>query len=251
MASGSRGNASLIEAGGTTVLVDCGLPVRELEKRIVLVGKNPKKVEAVFLTHEHRDHLSGLVAFCHKYNALAFVHEKVFYKFSYLFEKIRDNVRVFSFSDFYFGSLTVSPFELCHDSVCCVGFAFYCGGKKVSFATDTGYLPDVALEAMQGSDIVFLESNHDQKMLLFGPYDARLKRRIASEEGHLSNADCAKAVVGLARGGTKSFVLCHLSQENNLPEIARNTVAEAAVDAGYQIELEVASQNNPTKIFVM
>ena len=249
IASGSKGNCSIIQTDGTCVLVDCGLPVREVEARLKSSGFLPERVEAIFLTHEHVDHVSGVVAFCSKYGTLLFLHKKVFYRFSYMFEKIKDKIRIFDFTDFYFQDLTVSPFELSHDSECCTGFSFYNIGKKVSFATDTGYISAESLQKMEQSDIVFLESNHDSHMLVVGPYPARLKKRIASEEGHLSNDLAAKYACELARKGTKIFVLSHLSETNNLPEKAFQTVSDALCTSGFSCKVIVAKQAGLPDIF--
>lgn len=251
LASGSKANATFLQADDTCVLIDCGLSVKELERRLKMVGKDARQINAVFLTHEHRDHISGLVSFCKKYSVPVFVHARVNAKYGFMLEPIKDQVKTFVNSDFYFGSLTISPFLLSHDSECCVGFSFYHMGKKVSIATDTGFVPSAAIDAMRGSDIAFLESNHDQQMLIYGPYNARLKRRIASEEGHMSNKMCASVAVSLAAWGTKRFVLCHLSAQNNTPDKALGTVESALLNAGYSVNLEVASQYMPTKVFAV
>lgn len=249
LASGSHGNSTFLSTGLTNILIDCGLCLKDIESKLYMIKKEPKNINAIFITHEHKDHISGIVAFVKKYNCLVFLHDKIFSECSFMFAQILSNVKIFGTNDFYFQDLTVSPFELIHDSVFCVGFSFYCQGKKVSIATDTGILPKQALMAMQGSDLALIEANHDVKMLIYGPYNARLKKRIASDEGHLSNEDAAKIIVELARMGTRKFVLCHLSLENNTEKIALFTVNNALIEAGYEGIVECAQQYNITKIF--
>ena len=249
LASGSRGNSSWLESNNTCVLIDCGLPLRILEQKISSINKSPKSVQAIFLTHEHRDHILGLVAFCRKYNTVVFMHRKVFFRYSYLFDKIQNNIRTFDNNDFYFGDFTVSPFPVSHDSIYPVGFAFYSFGKKVAFVSDTGFVSDVILDSIVGSNLIFIESNHNKNMLMFGPYNAKLKCRISSDLGHLSNEQAADAILYLLRTGTKNFVLCHLSKENNNPELAMKEVSEILQDYGYSANIYIASQDQPSKIF--
>lgn len=230
-------------------MVDDGLNLKETEKRMGEVGVDPKKIMAIFLTHEHNDHLAGVVAFAKKYGCLVFLHKQVFLELSFMFEKVKDQVRVFDCNDFYFGALTVSPFATSHDAIYPVGFSFYHCGKKATILTDTGYVTPEAEKGAEGSDIVFVESNHDKQMLVYGPYNAKLKRRIASDVGHLSNTDCAKFCEQLARGGTRMFVLSHLSQANNTKQIARKTCENQLENAGFVCKIEVADQYLPTPMF--
>ena len=249
LASGSRGNSYYISSGGTEVLVDDGLSLADIENRLAMIGKRPENIKAIFLTHEHRDHLSGVVAFCLKYNAKFYVHKRAIRVISFMIEKIIKNVVLFGDEDFYFENFTVSTFALSHDSAHPIGFSFYSMGKKVTVLTDTGIVPQESLEAIIGSDLIFLESNHDVQMLLYGPYPARLKKRILSEQGHLSNDYSAEITSFLAQNGTKTVVLSHLSEKNNLPSKAIETAEKAISACGKTVHLFVAYQEKPTRIF--
>ena len=249
MASGSKGNAYYLKSQNTEILVDDGLSVAEVEKRLKQIGKDAKDIKAIFLTHEHNDHISGVVGFCDKYGAKLFVHSRTRLAIAFLTEKIADKIQIFDLNDFYFEDLTISPFMVSHDAVFPLGFSFYCMGKKVSILTDSGYVSPDTLEAVAGSDIAVIESNHDENMLLLGSYPAKLKRRIAGREGHLSNVEAARCAKTLCESGTKTIILAHLSEKNNLPSLALETTKNLICNK--DVEVCVATQNAPTKLFIL
>lgn len=246
LASGSKANAYYISAQNTEILVDCGLSVAEIEKRLFLIGKNPQNIKAIFLTHEHSDHVAGVVGFCAKYGALLFVHRMARNAIAFLTGKIDSQIRTFDTADFYFEALTVSPFLISHDAAFPVGFSFYSMGKKVTIMIDTGVVTADMLAAAAGCNAIVLEANHDVNMLLSGSYPAHLKRRILGREGHLSNDAAAEVAEFLAGQGTQKIILGHLSQKNNLPELAKACVYNKVCE---KCEIYVASQSAPTKIF--
>ena len=249
LASGSKGNAYYLKSLDTEILVDDGLALADIEKRLKEIGKDPQNIKAIFLTHEHSDHVSGVVAFCAKYGAKLFVHRRARIAIDFLAGKITDKIELFDLADFYFEAFTISPFLLSHDATFPVGYSFYSMGKKVSILTDSGYVPEDAFEAVCGSDLVVLESNYDLNMLICGPYPAKLKRRISGEEGHLSNTDAAICAARLADSGTKTIVLAHLSEKNNLPSVALETTKATLGER--KVELFVSNQYKPTKIFIV
>ena len=249
LASGSKGNAYYLKSCDTEVLIDNGLSLADIEKRLKSIGKSPSAIKAIFLTHEHTDHVSGVVAFCAKYGAKLFVHKRARQAIDFLAGKIANQIEVFDLADFYFEALTISPFLLSHDAAFPVGFSFYSMGKKVSILTDSGYVPEDVFESISGSDLVALESNYDLSMLITGPYPAKLKRRISGEEGHLANADAAVCAKRLADTGTKTIVLVHLSEKNNIEEIAFDCTKAALGDR--KVELCVSNQYKPTKLFIV
>ena len=140
---------------------------------------------------------------------------------------------------FSVGDVRIMPYLLPHDSKVCLGFVFSVGGKKISIATDLGYMPENMLDAMNGSDLVFIESNHDKKMLMGCMYPYIVKQRIISDHGHLSNDQAADIIVKLAKNGTRYFVLSHLSENSNTPEQAYLTSAKALENAGFILEKDV------------
>lgn len=254
LGSGSKGNVTYIESDRAKILVDCGLSLNQIESRLRQIGVSPNEIDAIFITHEHSDHIGALKQFVKKYSTIVFMHylnlEAVLERQEIDYNK----VNCFKIEDFAFKDLIVTPFELSHDSVYCVGYSFNSCGEKVSIATDTGYLPENAIMSMMHSDIIYIESNHSEVLLLNNQnYSVYLKKRILSKYGHLSNIDCAEAVYNLLQGGTKQFVLSHLSENNNTPQLAFSDVssrlAKLGVIEGKDIFIDVASQNKVGTMF--
>ena len=254
LGSGSRGNSTYIESGGAKILVDCGLAIHQMESRLKFIGIEPKDIDAIFITHEHTDHIQSLKQFINKYNSIVYIHKNG--RDAVLSRQNISllNVRTFDTSDFIFKDLIITPFELSHDSDFCVGYTFNSYGQKISIATDTGYLPSGAIDSMFGSDIIYIESNHNEKLLMNNEvYPMKLKKRILSRFGHISNADCAKYIATLYNGGTRQFVLSHLSEKNNTPQIAfRETVdylKSLNINEGQDLFIDIANQDKVGTMF--
>lgn len=244
LSSGSHGNSTYIKAGKTEILLDAGTTLTTIEKRLKQIGADPGNISAIFLTHEHFDHIKGAKAFSKKHNCKIFVHQ---FSIPWIMAKlgeVKENVFTFTCEDFYYEELTVSPFKVSHDSMFCVGFSFYHQQTKFSAATDIGEFSFETLTHMEKSDLVFIESNHDEDLLLSGNYHSSLKRRIKSKNGHLSNRQAAEAVVELAKRGTRNFVLCHLSEKNNTSQLAADEVRKKLKDVlSEEINVQVARRN--------
>ena len=254
LASGSTGNLTFIESGCAKVLVDCGLSMTEVVKRLNKISISPNQIDAILITHEHSDHIKGVTAFCKKFGTKVFAHADGWMALDGKIAVESKNKVAFYDSDFYIKDLTVCPFRLSHDSFFCVGFTFICNGGKISIATDTGFLPDAAKQCMLGSDLIIIESNHDEEMLLKNEeYSIFLKNRILSKKGHLSNTSCADAICEFAYGGTKQFVLAHLSEKNNTPMLAYSSVCARlnanGVIEGSHIFIDVAHPDRPGTLF--
>lgn len=241
LASGSKGNSTLIDSGKMKVLLDVGLSLLNLEKRLELVQEKAENIDAIVITHEHSDHIHCLVQFLKKYKAIAYVPAQIVNGFlKDVPENVRGKIVEMKGYDFSIGDISVCPFALPHDSIVCYGYSFICEGKKVSFATDLGFMPENVLEKIARSNLVYIESNHDKKMLLgCAKYPYITKQRILGEYGHLSNEQCSKAIVCLANMGTKYFVLSHLSENTNTIEQAFVTNAKALENAGFVLEKDV------------
>lgn len=222
LASGSKGNSTLIEGENTAILIDCGLDLKNMEEKLMLVGCNPEKVGAIIVTHTHVDHIKSVVKFSAKYGSLVYATEKNWIEGK--LQKITlDRRRFIGVEDFFIEEFTISPFEVSHDAISTIGVSVLCKGRKFSIATDIGVMTTEVLDRLSGSDLVFLESNYDDYMLKVGPYPPQIKKRIFSNVGHLSNSDCANSIVRLIEKGTKHFVLMHISENNNKYELAYGT----------------------------
>ena len=237
LASGSRGNATIISSETTRIVVDIGLGIRVMTARLGDANINPASIDAVVVTHEHRDHIHGVGAFARRFGTPVFIPSDAFDCFSAHIG--RADTTAFSQS-VEIGDITVTAFPVPHDSQYCFGYTFSYGEAKIAYATDLGVCNSDVIDKMAGSQIVLLESNHDTTKLANNvKYPSFLKRRIAGNHGHLSNVACATAVLRLACLGTKQVVLAHLSEENNSPTLAHRVVADFLQKQGLQENLDI------------
>ena len=238
LSSGSSGNATYIESSGGGLLVDAGLTCRRIEKLLARVGRGLEHVGAVLLTHDHADHAAGVRSLVRERGVEVFAAPGVA-------ERLGATV-VDGGESFEICGLAARFFEVPHDSST-YGVRISDGGTGLALATDLGEVGPEVLENMLGADAVVLEANHDPDWLRRGPYSARLKRRISSTNGHLSNAQAAEAALALAPHGLKDLVLAHLSRTNNSPARACGTVHRALREAGHGgIRVRAAIAGHPT-----
>ena len=239
--SGSSGNSVYISLGGTRLLVDAGVSASRIEANLREIGVDLSQIDAVLITHEHVDHIRALGVLCKRYALPVYASEGTWDAILQKEPGIpRRCMRTFyTGEDFYIGKLGVHPFAIPHDAQEPVGYAFSCGELRCAVATDIGHIDEGWMRAVSGCQALVLEANHDVEMVERGPYPQRLKRRILSRNGHLCNDDCAKALLELAKKGTKAVFLSHLSADNNLPELAYNTICEALMGAGYAVGEDV------------
>ncbi len=230
LGSGSSGNATLIVAGETRVLVDCGLSGRETLKRIQDVGEDPYKLSGIVVTHEHGDHAGGLAGLAKLLNVPVYISlatleacnlgERV--------KRLRKLIPIQSSEDFEVGSLKFHPFTIPHDAVDPFAFTVEANGKKLAMAVDLGYINALAAERFRGADVLIIEANHEIEMLRASSvYPWSLKQRIMSRTGHTSNDEMARYLYEDFDGRAEHVVLAHLSQHTNHPEIARLAAIQA------------------------
>ena len=231
--SGSSGNSTYIGDGDSGILIDAGRTAKQLADALQAREIDPAGIGALFITHEHVDHGQGIRVFASKYNVPVYATEgtiKGLWQKGYVNEKTELHMME---KEVQIGSLTVSSFTTSHDTYEPCGFTVRTGDeRRATVCTDTGILTEESKKALEGSDLVLLESNHELNMLLNGPYPYPLKMRVSGAKGHLSNDDCARELVKLVESGTTRLFLGHLSRENNTPEIARQTAAAALQIAG-------------------
>jgi phosphoribosyl 1,2-cyclic phosphodiesterase len=234
LASGSRGNASVVASSRTRILVDAGISARETFKRMRAVGADPQSLSAILVTHEHSDHITGLVMLARKLDIPVYMTAPTQQACSRLLAN-KDGQRwrpprsetFVAGSPFNVGDFEVTPFTIPHDAVDPVAFTFRAEGVKIAVATDLGYMPSSVMHHIRGCDALMVESNHDLEMLRVGPYPWSVKQRVMSRVGHLSNDALAQFFSSDYDGGAAFVVLAHLSEQNNHPEIARNAAERA------------------------
>lgn len=230
--SGSGGNSILISNSNSSLLVDAGVSAKRLDTMLHNLGFDPKMLDGIFVTHEHTDHISGIKVFAKRHNIPVFAHRDVLDAMDASLPA--EITRFETTENMELNGIEIIPFLNSHDSVLCQGYRFNLPeGRSISVCTDTGYVTDDARKNIIGSDMVYLESNHEITMLQNGFYPYQLKKRILSDKGHLSNFACAEFATELVQNGTTRITLAHLSKDNNTPDIARQTTISALQQAGF------------------
>jgi len=250
LASGSGGNATLVEAGATRILVDAGLSGRELVTRLETVGVAPEEIQGILVTHEHGDHTRGMGVFARRYGTPVYLTDRTRQACRRLFRRAEETVIYRPGRPFEIGDVRVEPFLTVHDAVDPVGVAVVDAVSEIRLgvATDLGRPNAQIRHALSGCDFLILEANHDERLLREAPYPWSVKNRIASSHGHLSNEAAARFAVELLHPRLAGVLLAHLSREANRPQLALEVVAAALERAGYWGFLEVASQDRPTPL---
>ncbi|MBO6014438.1 MAG: MBL fold metallo-hydrolase [Oscillospiraceae bacterium] len=231
--SGSGGNCFYLEINGKRILIDLGLSARTVSAGLRRAGTALEELDAVLITHTHTDHIKGLPVCSKKLTCPLFMSEVSGAKLFSYSPRILPPGRAVEIT----ADIRVTAFETSHDCPGSIGFRIDSPGGSFGYATDLGCMTEEIRETLLGVDSLVLEANHDVEMLRNGPYPYALKRRILSENGHLSNDACAEAAAFFAGNGTERIFLAHLSRENNTPVIAAETVGKAL--AGLPVELEV------------
>lgn len=224
LASGSKGNAILVEVGGVRILVDAGLSAGEILRRLAAVGVEGTELDAVLISHEHTDHTRGAGTLARKLKIPVLVSYPTCREMHASLRKV-EAVEFESGYPFAFRDLLIDPFPITHDACDPVGFLIECGEGRVGIATDLGIATRLVQEKLKSCRVLVLESNHDEEMLLNGPYPWHLKQRIRSRHGHLSNAETAELLDGLIHPELEGVFLAHLSEVNNDPEVAHGVAA--------------------------
>lgn len=308
LASGSKGNSTVVSSTRTHILVDAGVSCREIFKRMAAAGEDPRTLDAILITHEHQDHVQGLAVTARKLGIPVYFTESTHrawmrwmtpqkrVTYADWLEARRaqasglgaqedsgqqdrgqqdsgqepgeteveaktekdpcalPGVEYFSSGEgFCVGDISVTPFTIPHDAADPVGFVFEAEGVRIGLATDLGYMPANAKRHLKRCDVLMLESNHDLDMLRDGPYPWSVKQRVMSRVGHLSNMAAAEFLEGEYDGGAAYVILAHLSENNNLPELAR-VAAERALGGRMSLlanKLMLATQDRPMESILL
>jgi phosphoribosyl 1,2-cyclic phosphodiesterase len=235
LCSGSTGNATVVSTDTATVMVDVGLSGKKIDELLREREISGHDLDALFITHEHSDHIKGLGAFARKYELPVYANEKTW---SAMIGKVGDipeaQRRILpTDSVMEIADLRIESYAISHDAIEPVGYCFQADGAKLSLATDLGYVSERVMRQLQNSDVMVLESNHDINMLRMGRYPWNIKRRILGDTGHLSNEAAGEALCSLLTGRLKRVYLAHLSQQHNLMDLAKLTVNTVLEDNGF------------------
>ena len=247
LASGSKGNAIFVELDGMRLLVDAGISATRIKRGLMEQGVDAGALDGVLVTHEHTDHVNGLPMLSKWYHLPIFTRSGTIEHMA-----CREKIPMECFhaieEGFQLGGVRIVSFNIPHDAADPVGYRIE-GSETCVVATDLGFVTSSVQAALEGADVMVLEANHDPGMLRQGSYPWPLKRRILSNRGHLANSDAAWALVRLNRRPRQVF-LAHLSEENNRPELAQETVQSILARQGVEISLAMASQYEPVSLVV-
>lgn len=251
--SGSSGNCLFVSTNNTKVLIDCGTSCKKICEGLASIDSSIEDIDAILVTHEHSDHVQSLGMVSKKFDIPVYANLETWNAMTTQKEKISsENIKLFeNDKDFLLNDLTIHPFSTPHDAANPCGFSIHNGKKRLSIATDLGYMDNKIFEELQSSSFVLLESNYEPELLDASKYPFHLKQRIKGPNGHLSNETAGKTIAELMKKDLKEVILGHLSKENNFPELAYKTVAEELMNNNTDINtirLSVASRTNPGKI---
>lgn len=256
--SGSCGNCYYIFTGEFGILIDAGIGIRKLKKYFADYGLSLGNVKCVLVTHDHADHVKAVGLVSNTYGIPVYATEKVHEGIcrNYCVRKKIDqaNVRMLAVGEeLRLGDFSITPFNVPHDSLENVGFKIVYGGRTLCLMTDVGHLTDEMGRIVSEAEYLVIEANYDEEMLWSGVYPDYLKKRVSGGNGHLSNKLCAQAIIDNASDKLRHVWLCHLSQENNHPELARKTVELELKGTGGgrfdAVEIDVLRRNVPSKVY--
>lgn len=249
--SGSSGNSIFVASDNTKILVDAGMPGKSIDNALKEIGEKGAELDGIFITHEHSDHIKGVGIFSRKYDIPIYANELTWKSMIGSLGKIKEeNIVVMNKDHVTIKDMDIFAFPIPHDAAAPRGYSIIANGKKACVATDLGHFTEEVKAAIIDGDVVLLECNHDIEMLKVGPYPYPLKRRILSDVGHLSNEACGNAILSMQNGRQKKFILGHLSQTNNQPDLAYQTVFGIlqcnGVDLEKEININMAKRSMPS-----
>lgn len=249
ISSGSSGNCFFIGSNRTNILIDCGVTQKVLINSLKMININLKTIDGILVTHEHLDHYRGIKTILKNFNIPLYLNEPTFDSIK---NKIGDIkfLNIIEGREFSINDLDIQTFNLPHDAVNPIGYSVFHNNKKISVATDIGHISSEVFKNIRDSHIVLLESNYNEEMLRLSNYPNFLKERILSDYGHLSNEECASAVVELVKYSYKRIILGHLSKTSNFPELAYKTVERIVnnngIKVGRDLQLTIAHRSIPS-----
>lgn len=247
--SGSSGNSSFIQSDNIKLLVDAGVSGKKIIDALASIHVDIQDINAILITHEHSDHTGSIATLSKKYNIPVYANLKTWDAMQDKKDKMSEkNIAYFQNNQsFTLSDLTILPFDIPHDAANPCGFSISDADSKISIATDIGHMTNSILDNLKNSNLVLLEANYEPEVLRCSSYPYRLKERIASPIGHLSNVEAGKTINYLADFGVKNVLIGHLSNENNFPELAYKSVSEQINHE--DLNLNIASRFKPSQVF--
>ncbi|MBQ8657034.1 MAG: MBL fold metallo-hydrolase [Prevotella sp.] len=253
--SGSSGNCYYLYTPSDGLLIDTGIGLRMLKRHFRDFGLSLSSVHNILITHDHADHIKSVGSLSADYQLPVYttraIHDGIFRNYCVTKKIAPDKVHYLHTDEsIQLGSFHVTPFSVPHDSAECVGYSIDCDGVRFCLITDVGEVTPTIGQHIAAANYLVIEANHDEEMLMNGPYPAYLKERIMSSHGHLSNKHCAEALAHYMTGNLRHVWLCHLSEENNHPELARKTVESIlrsyGIVVGADVMLDVLKRTTPS-----
>ena len=221
LSSGSKGNTTYIESNEAKILIDAGNSCKYINEKLHTISVNPNDLDGILITHTHSDHINGLKVFCKKFDVKVYCTKKMYNDINYV-----TNVSFIESDKIIIKDMEIDVIKTSHDASDSNGYIINCDDNSIVYITDTGYINEKYHKKLCNRNVYIMESNHDIEMLNNGPYPYELRRRIYGDKGHLSNIDSAKYLADFIGDKTKCIMLAHLSEENNNPDIAYNTLVD-------------------------
>lgn len=258
LASGSSGNCYFIGNASFGILIDAGIGVRTIRKCLRNIGLDFENIWGVFVTHDHADHIKAVGSLGEKHKIPVYATRKThegIYRSYCVTEKLYECRRFIEiYETVQLGDIKITPFPVSHDATDSVGYTVEYKEKRFTFATDLGYISDEAAEHLRLADYMVLEANYDVQMLDSGSYPVHLKNRIKAKTGHLSNDQTGEFLAANFNANMKYVFLCHLSRENNMPEIAYTTVgnylSEKNIVPGRDVKVVTLDRYTPSDLYI-
>ena len=256
-ASGSSGNCYYLGSRNEGILIDAGISARTIRSNLMQMGLDFRNIMGVLVTHDHADHIRAVGTIGERFHVPVYatpaVHEGIDHNYGML-EKLRTSRKYYTQGEpFELCGMTINTFPISHDSTACVGYIIDFEGIRFILATDVGCVDETLEKYVETADYLVIEANHDEQLLLNGPYPSYLKARILSDTGHMSNMTCGQLLAEHHGKNLKQVWLCHLSKENNDPEVAYETVAgslkQAGIEPGKDLNLVTLERLTPSPIY--